>query len=307
LAERVLVTGASGFIGSHVARRLVRDGAHVLALVRPGSDLWRLADVAAEVELVHGDLAHDDLPDPGPLDRVLHLAAAGVGDGAAPDVIIAANVLGTQHALDLGRSSGAGAFLYCGSCFEYGPGERHREDAELRPISVYGASKSAGWLLTQAFARQHDVAVSAVRPFTVYGPFEAAARLVPSVCIAVAAGGAVELTRGGQTRDFVFIDDAVDAIVRAARAAPDEPLNVCSGASVSVRRVAEEIAAAGNRPVELRFGARPERAVDYPTLSGDPTRARKVLGWSATTELQDGLRRSLEWFAERSPVTGAVR
>lgn len=304
MPERVLVTGAAGFLGSQVTHRLLERGDDVVALVRPASDLGRLEDVRANLDVRGLDLAAGDSVAIGSVDCVLHLAAAGVAGADDDGTIVAANVLGTLRALELATASRAETFLYCGSCFEYGPGERHREDDPLQPISAYGASKAGGWLLAQAYGVEHHLAVTGVRPFTVYGPGESASRLVPSLCIGVARGEPVELTEGTQTRDFVFVDDAVDAILLASAARIPRTFNVCTGSSSSVRELAAEIAALAPGKHDFRFGARPPRTVEFPVLSGDPTLARDVLGWSATTSLRDGLRRTLEWFAAR-PQAGA--
>ena len=299
MAERVLVTGAAGFVASHVVRRLVRDGADVVALVRPRSDVRRIADVVDDVELLRVELGGDRPMRAGRLDRVLHLAAAGVV-GRVPDAkVVQANVLGTLQALELARAGGAAAFLYCGSCFEYGPGELHREDGPLRPVSAYGASKAAGWTLAEAYGREHGLHVTGVRPFTVYGPGEAPSRLVPSVCLGAARREPVALSGGLQTRDFVYVDDAVEAILRAARTVAGGIFNICTGSAVAVHDVAVEIASLAGGDVELRFGALPERPAELATLSGDPTAARKTLGWLATTSLRDGLRATLDWFADQ--------
>jgi nucleoside-diphosphate-sugar epimerase len=299
LSERILVTGAAGFLGSHTVRRLLRRGDEVVALVRPQSDLRRLEDLRGDIDLRELDLVGGGSIGVNRVDRVLHLAAAGIGGTASAETIVATNVLGTLRALELATAAGAATFLYCGSCFEYGPGEGHGEDDRPRPISAYGASKTGGWLLAQAYGLQHRLEVTGVRPFTVYGPYEAASRLIPSVCLGAIHGETVELTQGTQTRDFVFVDDAVDAIILASADHRPQTYNVCTGSSTSVREVAEEVANLTGREVDLRFGALPPRLVELQVLSGDPTLARDMLGWSATTSLRDGLERTFEWFEER--------
>ena len=299
MAERFLVTGAAGFLGAHVVRRLVGRGDDVVALVRPESDLWRLDDLRRDADVREVDLAVGAVAAVKHVDRVIHLAAAGVTAAVGDEAMVLTNVLGTLRALELARASEAGAFLYCGSCFEYGPGEGHKEGEPPSPISAYGASKTGGWLLAQAFGRQHRLHITGVRPFTVYGPYEAATRLIPSICLSAARGEPVELTAGTQTRDFVFVDDAVDAILLASTSPAPRTFNVCSGSPVAVRTVAEQLVTLAGRDVELRFGALPPRPVEFPVLSGDPTQAREVLGWTATTSLREGLRRTFEWFEDR--------
>lgn len=308
------MTGAAGFLGSHVVRRLLAEEVEVVACVRPTSDLWRLRDVVADLTLVARDLRESSRP-PGRLDGVLHLAAAGVRPVDAARAVVEANVLGTLGALELARDAGARRFLYCGSCFEYGPGDGHAESQLPAPVSEYGAAKSAGWLLARAFGVAHGLEVVTVRPFTVYGPFEAAHRLVPSACLGVVRGEPIRLTGGRQTRDFLYVDDAVDGVLAAFRtdAAAGLTLNLCTGVGTAVRDVAERVVAIGGAPVEVRVGELPERAVEFATLSGDPSAAAAALGWRARTSLDTGLAHTLRWFEEnaglyvRDEPVGAAR
>ena len=144
MADRVLVTGGAGFVGSHLVRRLLESGADVSISVRPGSDLWRVDDVLESIRVVS---SMEPLPE---AEVVYHLAAAGVHPDADAAAVVETNVLGTLRVLEHARTTGVERFLYCGSCFEYGPGEGLSEDATLRPISEYGAAKAAGSLLTLA-------------------------------------------------------------------------------------------------------------------------------------------------------------
>lgn len=296
MAERALVTGASGFIGSHLVRRLVASGASVVALVRPSSDLWRIQDVLDWVELTDAREASRLRG----VTTVHHLAAAGIRPGADTGAIAEANVLGTLRLLALAKEIGARRFVYCGSCFEYGPGTRLTEDAPLRPLSEYAASKSACLLLAHGFGRSHGLEVVSVRPFTAYGPFEAAYRLVPSTILSVLDDVPPELTGGTQTRDFVYAADVADGLVAAATSAQagGGTFNLCTGSETSVGDLASSVVALAGADVELRLGAVPERAVEYATLSGDPSLAAQVLGWRAETLLTDGLARTIDWFRE---------
>jgi nucleoside-diphosphate-sugar epimerase len=302
-APRALVTGAAGFIGAHLVRRLASGGRAVVALARPSSDLWRLDGCPAGVTVVRGDLR--DLGR-GTLDAALsdvdviyHLAAAGVDQAQQDaDALVETNVAGTLAVLRLAERVGARRVVYCGSCFEYGAVASATEGMLPAPAAEYGATKAAGWMLAHAFARRTGLAVVSLRPFTVYGPMEGAHRLIPYTILRALDGDVLELTGGEQTRDFVFVDDAVDAFV-AAGASPDAAggtFNVCSGAETSVRHVVETIVELTGGRAVARFGARPYRAVEMWRLSGSPERARAVLGWRAATPLRAGLERTVEWF-----------
>ena len=295
MADTILVTGANGFLGANLIRRLLEDAVRVVALVRPTADTWRLGGVLDDVELIRAELL--DKAGVPAVDAVVHLAAAGVAGGVDDRAVLEANVLGTHGAVELAVRAGASRLLYCGSCFEYGPGEGHRESDPVRPISIYGASKAAGWTVVQAVARQHGLSVVGVRPFTVYGPYESMHRLVPSTCLSLVREEPVRLTAGTQQRDFVFVDDAVAALLAVLSSpAEGETFNICSGTPFSVSDVAERLVELHGGGSALLRGALPSRAVEFETLSGDPSRMRAIVGWSASTDLDTGLSRTLAWF-----------
>ena len=295
---RVLVTGASGFIGAHLLGRLVESGCRVVALARPISDLWRIEPLLDRAELVRSELDGVEPADVGPVDVVFHLAAAGVqASQADPAGIVEVNVNGTLRMLRLADVLGAKRFVYCGSCFEYGGGSGLREDRLPAPLSEYGASKAAGWMLAHAYSRRHDLPVASVRPFTVYGPLEGGLRLVPHVVRTALAGEPIELTGGEQRRDFVYVDDAVDGLMRAAAApgAAGGTFNLATGSPVSVKEVVATVLEVTGSASEPLFGARPYRDSEVPTLSGDTSAAREELGWTARTSLRAGIEATVEW------------
>jgi GDP-4-dehydro-6-deoxy-D-mannose reductase len=241
------------------------------------------------------------------VDVVYHLAAVGVKPGGeAERRLLATNVGGTLTALELARAAGARRLVYAGSCFEYGGGERLREWAALQPLSVYGATKVAGGVVAQAYSRRHGLEVVWLRPFTVYGPHEAVHRLVPSTALAALAGRTVCLSSGEQRRDFIYVDDAVHAFVAAldAPAAAGQVLNVCSGAAIAVRDVGALIARLAGG-AELAAGSLPLRPDDTLVLSGDPRAAAATLGWQATTPLEEGVSRTIEWLRAQAVESSA--
>ncbi|HET9051765.1 MAG TPA: NAD-dependent epimerase/dehydratase family protein [Candidatus Dormibacteraeota bacterium] len=304
---RAVVTGASGFVGSHLCERLAQLGVDVTALVRPGTDRRRLDGAGDGVRVVELDLADPDA-DLAPAVRgagaVYHLAAAGVdqsrSDAAA---IVAVNVAGTVRLLQAAAGAGVSRFVYCGSCFEYPAGHGLTEDVLPCPATEYAASKAAGWLMAGAFARRHGLPVVSLRPFTVYGPREAPGRLVPEAVGRALRSLPVETTSGRQTRDLVYVADAVEAFVAAWRnGAPGETFNVCTGTATTVRQAVELVLEITGSPAGARFGARPDRAGELYELTGDPTRAREGLGWSASTGVREGLERTVAWWRDRLAV-----
>jgi NAD dependent epimerase/dehydratase family len=194
--------GSSGRTWCGVWRNL---GWRVFAVVRPGADAWRLGGLDERTTVVSADLARP-LPDRvkaqlGGVGVVFHLAASGVHSGPGnAEAVVGVNVLGTLHVLEAARDLGVEHFVHCGSCFEYGTGTRLEETAPLAPTSEYAASKAGGWLLARAFARRHDLSLVSLRPFTVYGPFEARQRLVPYAALKALRRGPGTDGRGAGAR-----------------------------------------------------------------------------------------------------------
>ena len=231
---------------------------------------------------------------------IYHLGAVGIRPTKNVGEIFETNIGGTYRMLQLARQVKVERFVYCGSCFEYGEGKNLKEDVFPKPISEYGASKSAGWLLTNMFARQHSFPVVSLRLFTPYGPFEDKYRLIPDVILSAIEGKDIELTGGEQTRDFVFIDDVCDAFIAAGvtRGIEGETFNIASGNAISIKETVLkilELTKSGSKPL---FGVRPYRETELWTLSGDTSYAKDKLKWQSCFSLEEGLSKAIAWFKE---------
>jgi nucleoside-diphosphate-sugar epimerase len=301
----VLVTGAAGFIGSHLTRRLSALQCRVTALVRPSSDLVRIEDILDQIQIAKCDLSCADVDDlVGKCSHpqiVFHLAAEGVNQSRQDVLAIAqANVIGTLALLQMARACDVERFVFSGSCFEYSPGDGLTEDLVPDPVSEYGASKAAAAAFVSAFYNSYKLPTVSLRLFTAYGPYEAPYRLIPGAILNALAGENMALTSGEQTRDFVYIDDVIDAMLKAAVSplAVGQTINICSGAATSVKQLVTMIFDSTTTAARPLFGAIPQRNNEMRTLSGNPNKARDVLGWAASTSLADGIANTAEWFRE---------
>ncbi len=294
----IMVTGASGFLGSAFVRFAVHGGAAVTAIYRRASNPWRLADVAGSYRGIAAPL--DALPAGiGPPSVMVHFAAAGVNQLSDDfDDLVATNVAGTAHVLEYARREGVKRLVLVGTSAEYGSGVLLSEDAPLRPTSEYGASRASAALLARAYASRKGLDVVIVRPFAVYGPYEADYRLVPHVILGALRGGPVRISSGRQTRDYVYVDDVCEGIARAAAsaAAANATFNLCSGVETSVLELASLACELAGAPGTLEAGAVPTVPGEMWRTTGDPTCAREVLKWTARTDVHDGLARTIEWF-----------
>ena len=304
--RRVLVTGAGGFIGANLVRALLEGGARVVALVRPEGSVGRLAGLEDDVEIVGVDLRAPES---------LHSVVAGVrpelavnlaavtGHPQTPGERLAhleVSVLGTARLVEALAVAGCRRLVHIGSSLEYGPSsDPMSEDDRLRPTVPRGAAKAAESIVCLVWAGALGVPALVLRPFSVYGPWEHESRLVPTALRATIDGTELRLTEPDVVRDFVYVGDVVEAIVRALEA-PDgvdgEIVNVGSGVQTTVEELVATIGRVVGRETHVRHGAYPVLAHDSRTWVADVERARRLLGWESSTPLEEGLRRTQAWL-----------
>ncbi len=304
----VLVTGAAGFIGSHLARLLADAGAEVFALVSEVSALYppRLADLKGRINLEAADLTD------GPaLERVVrrirpryvfHLGAF-THVGRSFDRVgecTATNVEGTRNLLEALARHPPLRLVYASTSEVYGDVEvPFREDGPVNPVSPYAVSKYAGERLTLIYIDAYGVPAVAIRPFNAYGPMQSPDRIIPETITRALRGLPVEITEGVQTREFNYVTDIASAFVMAALAEDSvvgEVINVGCGEERSMRDVAATILEHLGNPVELRVGALPYRPKEIWRMYCDNSKARRLLGWSPTVNFEEGLARTIEWY-----------
>jgi NAD dependent epimerase/dehydratase len=313
--RRVLVTGADGFIGSHVVERLVADGADVRALCAynsNGSYGW-LDDLPGVLGAIEPRLG--DVRDAGSVEAavdgcevVLHLAAliAIPYSYEAPRSYVDTNVNGTLNVLEAVRRTGAIRLVHTSTSEVYGTPDTVpiTEDHPLRGQSPYSASKIAADKLCEAWACSFETPVVVLRPFNTFGPRQSARAVITTVLSQLLAGRR-EIRLGSVTprRDFTFVTDTVDGFVRAATAplAPGQVVQLGTGTTVSIGELVDRAAKALDvevRVIEEARRVRPD-ASEVQVLLSDPTRARELLGWKPTVSLDDGLSRTAAWLAAR--------
>jgi nucleoside-diphosphate-sugar epimerase len=297
---RVLLTGATGFIGAQAARSLIAQGAEVHALVREGADLSRIADLAPRMTLIRGDLR--ELGSPRVRDPIararpelcVHLAWYAVPGKylTAPENL---SLVGASLELAaLVQALGCRRFVGAGTCFEYAmQPSRLSEDAPLSPTTLYAASKRAVCAVLERFLAGQSFAW--LRFFYQYGPHEPAARLVPSVISALLRGEIAQVTTGEQVRDFLHVADVGDAIARVALSDLRGPVNIGSGQPVTVRTLVAAIAEILGASDRVAYGAIPHRPGDPPYVCADNAKLRSI-GWAPQHDLRGGLAATVAWY-----------
>jgi UDP-glucose 4-epimerase len=314
---RVLVTGATGFIGSHLVRRLVDDGADVHALTSTVSSVYptRLVELRDRLTLHAGSLtdrsAMDVVTDAAKPDVVLHLAAyTHVGKSwERVDECIQVNVQGTVNLLQALARRGYDRFVYTGTSEIYGDVPApFREDGHVNPVSPYSVAKYAGERYCRMFVQGRGWPIVMLRPFNAYGPAQSPDRIIPEIIGRAHKGQPLRMTQGRQTREFNFVEDLVEGFVRAATTdgVVGEVVNLGCGQEISMRDLAVTLLRLLGDPIVPEFGALPERPTEIPRMWSDATKAREVLGWKPQVSLEEGLQRTIAWYhAELSRDDGS--
>ncbi len=302
--RRVLVTGATGFLGRALTRRLLAAGATTTLLARPATAA-RLEGELAGRAAVHGAAASDAeavgrvLAEAAP-EVVFHLAAFTdpSRDLAVSEAALEANLVATAVLARAASAVGVAAFVATGTCEEYGRAETAlAETAPLRPLSPYSAAKAAATLWLEMMHRSHGLPAVILRPFLVYGPGQPPDRLVPAAILDALAGRDFAMTDGRQHRELTYVDDVVDGVLRAgvSAAAVGEVVNLASGEERTVRDIVCEIYRRIGGAGRPRPGALPPRPNEMHRFAADTEKAARLLGWRATTPLAQGLERTIAW------------
>ena len=308
--RRVVVTGAGGFIGSHLVERLVDLGANVTAFVRytsrhqPGQlDASRLE---RSVPIVSGDITELETVRKvlDGTDTVFHLAAlVGIPYSYVhPAEVVDVNTVGTLNVLIAARENDARRVVVTSTSEVYGSARYTPMDEEhpRQPQSPYAASKIAADALALSFHRSFDLPVAVLRPFNTFGPRQSDRAIIPTV-ISQALSDADEVVLGNLAprRDLTFVSDTVEGFVRIAEsdAAIGQEVNLGSGRSVSIGELAERIVSLVGRDIPIRQSEeriRPQGS-EVVDLVADTSRARELLGWQPEVSLDEGLAQTIEW------------
>jgi nucleoside-diphosphate-sugar epimerase len=305
-----LVTGGTGFLGSHLVRRLVREGYTVHLLTRTQSDFWRLQDVLPQVQRHIGALE-----DPASLRTVVaaarpgwvfHLASATVvaGSAAAAEQLVTVNLGGTVNLLEACAGTDYTAFVTAGDSFEYAASHSPLNETSCpQPINLHGITKLASTLYAQSIAAAQHRPIVILRLFSTYGPYDHPRRLVPRAIAGALSGKPLTLSRPGIVRDWVYVDDMVDLFVQAAQCAgrlAGGVFNAGSGVAVDLGTIVDTILRLSESRVEPKWGVFPAPDHDdYPWVA-DTQRTFREFSWRPVTSLEDGLRSTIAWMQSRS-------
>ncbi len=305
MTKTILITGGSGFVGAGIVRKLVREKWDVHVILRKGSSLQRISDIADKIK-IHYDLLHKSrelsalMKKKSPF-AIYHLAT----HGAYPNqhdaqTMIDINVKGTMNLLQSLVGIDYKHLIVAGSSSEYGGKDNPMKETDyLEPNNFYAATKAAQTLLCQAFAKKYKKSVAILRLFSVYGPAEEKGRFVRSVIESVLSNKKILLASGKEARDFIFIEDVVRAFLHTTKQKKrfdGEIFNIGTGIETTTHQLASHIVSLVGRNIPIQRNAYQGRSWDVYHWRADMTKTNRILRWKPSYSLDQGLAETIQWY-----------
>ena len=304
--KRVLVTGASGFIGSNLVHRLVQKGAQTGVLVRDSSDLWRLAEIKKDVGIFKASLEDQPAVDLAfkevQPELVFHCAAYGVDPRQTDyDLAVKANIIGTMNILDAAGGTGCEKIINTGTCMEYGEKQQIiRENCEPEPVSIYGSTKAAATIIARQIAFEKGINLITLRPFGVFGEREGSHKFFPHLILSILAGREVKLSPCEQYRDYCYIDNIIDGFLLAAQAhnVKNTILNIGSGVIHQLKTYVDLVYQLMEIDGKPLYGAVPYRKNEMWKQQPEVSKIKRLLHWNPRISLEEGIKRTIAWYRQ---------
>jgi nucleoside-diphosphate-sugar epimerase len=311
MSGRIFLTGASGFIGACLAKKMVERGYAVAVLLRPGKMPWRLAGIMDRLAVINGDLSAPESYSAALAafrpDILIHLGWSGVAGAERNNPAQNDNVKNSLSLMESAFYAGVRSVIGMGSQAEYGPcASKISESTPTQPTTLYGRAKLETCLQGAKLALKSGADFTWLRLFSVYGPADEPSWLIPYVIHKLLDGERPALTAAEQCWDYLYIDDAAEAVLAIVDTGAKGIFNLGSGRCVVLREVMTRLRDLINPQAALGFGEIAYRPDQVMHLEADITALTAATGWKPRVALEEGLRETVEWFRNSRAAARAV-
>ena len=306
--KKILITGATGFIGSHLTRKLTEEGFEVGIIKRENSNIRRISDLIKNLSIYDADLR--DIHEVSKVishfkpEVIFHLATYYAVEHKSEEVslMLDTNVLGTINLLEASKKSNVKLFINTSSCFVYQENKNKlKESADLNPLNLYALTKMQAEQACSFYTEKYGLGTITFRLFPPYGPADHERRLIPYTIKNFFKGKKIKLTTGKQRWDFVYVDDIIEAYFKLLNI-PDLPIkheifNIGTGNAISIREVISQLKEIIGSSIEPEWGAIPHRKNEVWFICADIIKIKGFLKWKPKTQiLQEGLKLTVNWY-----------
>lgn len=306
--ERILIVGGGGFVGANLTRRLLDLGYDIHLIWKISSDPWRLKDVKQKIKFHIVDI-QDKIALTALIKKIYPMAIFHLASYSAyrnqEDIekIVNISINGMLNLLLASKDIPYKVFVNTGSSSEYGFKKKPmKENDLLEPISFYAAAKAGQTLLCQAFSHQYNKPIVTLRPFSVYGQYEQNDRFIPTIIRSVIKKIPIKLTEGKQRRDFIYVDDMVNAYVRSLKKGnklKGKILNIGTGKEYTNDEIVKTLFKVSNKKTAIEKGKFPKRIWDSPHWVANISEAKNLLNWYPIFTLEKGLEKTYNWYLKK--------
>lgn len=304
--KTVFITGATGFVGSHLARYLFEDNWNIHILARPTSDTWRIKDILPQLKIHRGDLHNRAELEKIILDikprGIFHLAVSNIASGitASTQDIILDNLLGTVNLIDAANNFEYDFFINTGSFLEYGVKARAIKESDVsEPPELYSITKLAAEQYARSAAKSKNKPIVTLRLFTPYGPAIQPGRLTYEIITKALKNEDINLTSPTISRDLIYVKDAVALYATAAERAKDfvgETFNAGTGQATTIGTIVDLVLKATQSKSAVKWGTHHGAAYDSDQWQADMTKTHAGLSWKPKYSIEEGLKETIEWY-----------
>jgi len=305
-SKNVLITGGAGFIGANFARKFLELGYKITIIEKKGVDFWRIHEIKNKIKIYFVELTDakktENLIEKIKPSIVLHFAMYGGHQRVQKDIdrIVDTNIKGTINLVNACHKTGVGCFINTSTSIEYGIKDKPmREDDMLEANDLYSITKSAGTLYCQMMARRFGFPAVIMRLSPVYGFFDEKERLIATIIKSCLTNSKLTLSQPDSVRDFIFIEDVISAYLSAiknVKKAKGQIFNIGSGKQYAIAQVVKIIKNITHSKIKPEYGKIQSALLEPKVFILNNSKARNMLRWQQAYNLEDGLRKNIDWF-----------